>query len=119
MLAGVGMGVHLAIWAAIAAIDVTFALLVESAGLLLLPYLAWGTFAGLLNFAIWYGRALPPDSAQNTKTREPESDCSRDLRTTRRSNRLRYFVGALMALLSPKLRRKFYVPEERQSFHIP
>src|ERR1039457_806154 len=66
-----------------------------------------------------YGRALPPDTAQNTKTREPESDCSRDLRTTRRSNRLRYFVGALMALLSPKLRRKFYVPEERQSFHIP
>src|ERR1019366_8560274 len=32
-----------------------------------------------------YGRALPPDTAQNTKTREPESDCSRDRDTTRRA----------------------------------
>ncbi len=49
----IAMGGLVALWVAIAATVATFAPLVESAALLLLPYLAWVTFAGVLNFAIW------------------------------------------------------------------
>lgn len=42
-----------ALWLAILACIVAFWRLERTAALLLLPYLAWVTFASLLNFAIW------------------------------------------------------------------
>jgi benzodiazapine receptor len=42
-----------ALWLAILACIVTFWRLERTAALLLLPYLAWVTFASLLNFAVW------------------------------------------------------------------
>ncbi len=41
------------LWIAIVATIATFWLVNRTAGLLMLPYLAWVSFAGLLNFAIW------------------------------------------------------------------
>lgn len=43
----------IALWLAIAATAVTFAATRRSAGLLLLPYLAWVSFATVLTAAIW------------------------------------------------------------------
>jgi benzodiazapine receptor len=42
-----------ALWLAILACIVTFWRFERTAALLLLPYLAWVTFASLLNFAVW------------------------------------------------------------------
>ena len=42
-----------ALWLAILACIVSFWRLDRTAALLLLPYLAWVTFASLLNFAVW------------------------------------------------------------------
>jgi len=41
------------LWLAIAATTVEFWRRSRAAGILFLPYLAWATFAGSLNFAIW------------------------------------------------------------------
>jgi benzodiazapine receptor len=41
------------LWAAILATLLTFLALEPLAGWLLVPYLAWVTFAGLLNFTVW------------------------------------------------------------------
>ena len=41
------------LWLAIAATAITFFRRSQPAGWLLLPYLAWGTFATVLNFTIW------------------------------------------------------------------
>ncbi len=43
----------LVLWAAIAASMVSFWFRSKTAGLLMLPYLAWVTFAAALNFTIW------------------------------------------------------------------
>ena len=42
-----------ALWLSIAAMIVVFLPIDRTAGLLLVPYLCWVTFAGALNFAIW------------------------------------------------------------------
>lgn len=42
-----------ALWLAILACIITFWRLERTAALLLLPYLAWVTFASVLNFAVW------------------------------------------------------------------
>jgi tryptophan-rich sensory protein len=49
----------LLLWASIAATIVTFRRLSVPAAILLLPYLAWVTFASFLTFAVW---RLNPDS---------------------------------------------------------
>jgi len=41
------------LWLALAATIIAFARISKIAGLLLVPYLGWVTFAGILNFAIW------------------------------------------------------------------
>lgn len=43
----------LAMWLAIAATIITFWRIDRAAGALLLPYLAWVSFAGVLNFWVW------------------------------------------------------------------
>lgn len=43
----------LCLWAAVLATTVLFWRIRPLAGVLLLPYLAWTTFAGFLNYAIW------------------------------------------------------------------
>ena len=43
----------LVLWAAIAATTVAFSRHSAAAAVLMLPYLAWSTFAAFLNFAIW------------------------------------------------------------------
>jgi tryptophan-rich sensory protein len=50
---GVAFVEILALWAAIAATTVSFWRTTRLAGLLLVPYLAWVTFAAALNGAIW------------------------------------------------------------------
>lgn len=41
------------VWLSVAATIVVFVPVSTAAALLLLPYLAWATFAGALNFAVW------------------------------------------------------------------
>ena len=50
---GVALAEIVAMWAAIVATTVAFLRHRLAAGALLLPYLAWVTFAAALNFAIW------------------------------------------------------------------
>jgi len=50
---GLGVAVIVALWASIAATVKAFLELRPLAGWLLLPYLAWVSFASALNFAIW------------------------------------------------------------------
>jgi benzodiazapine receptor len=50
---GTAFGVIVALWAAIVAATAAFWQVRPVAGLLMLPYLAWVTFAAALNFAIW------------------------------------------------------------------
>lgn len=50
---GAALGVIGALWAAIVATIVVFLRRQPAAGLLLLPYLAWVSFATALNFEIW------------------------------------------------------------------
>jgi benzodiazapine receptor len=50
------------LWFAIAATIAAFWSLVEIAALLLLPYFAWVTFAGALNFALWRLNTMPVKS---------------------------------------------------------
>ncbi len=62
-----GFVVILALWLAIAATIIAFAPVNLVAGLLLVPYLAWVSFAAALNFAIWRlnrsGAGLAGDSS--------------------------------------------------------
>jgi tryptophan-rich sensory protein len=48
-----GFAVIVALWLAIAATIVAFAPVNGVAALLMIPYLAWVSFASLLNFAVW------------------------------------------------------------------
>ena len=48
-----GFAVIVALWLAIAATIVAFAPVNGLAALLMIPYLAWVSFASLLNFAVW------------------------------------------------------------------
>ena len=50
---GQGMVVLTALWASVAAMVVSFGLLDPVAGLMLIPYLIWTSYAGALNFWIW------------------------------------------------------------------
>jgi tryptophan-rich sensory protein len=50
---GVALAEIVAMWVAIAATTVVFLRRHVAAGVLMLPYLAWVTFAATLNFAIW------------------------------------------------------------------
>ena len=50
---GLAFGELVVLWLAIAATLAAFRRVVPAAGLLLAPYLAWVTFAGALNFALW------------------------------------------------------------------
>ncbi len=50
---GPAFGVLVALWLAIVVTAAWFFRVSRPAGLLLLPYLAWVTFAGALNFQIW------------------------------------------------------------------
>jgi len=50
---GAGLADIVALWLAILATVVCFFRVSTAAGILMLPYLAWVTFAGALNFAIW------------------------------------------------------------------
>ena len=50
---GQGMVVLTALWASVAAMVVLFGLLDRTAGLMLIPYLIWTSYAGALNFWIW------------------------------------------------------------------
>jgi tryptophan-rich sensory protein len=52
-LPGPAFGVIVALWWAILATTIAFWRATPLAGALMLPYLAWVTFAGALNFAIW------------------------------------------------------------------
>lgn len=56
-------GELLVFWIVIAANLVAFYAIDGQAGLLLLPYLAWVTFAGALNFAIWRLNAVQTPAA--------------------------------------------------------
>jgi len=47
------MGVIVLLWAAIVATMLQFRAVVPLAAKLLIPYLAWVSFAGFLNFIIW------------------------------------------------------------------
>lgn len=40
-------------WVLILAVILTFSAIFTPAGIMLIPYLMWGTFAGFLNFTIW------------------------------------------------------------------
>ncbi len=62
---GRGFAGIVALWLAILATLVLFALAVPLAGWLLVPYLAWVTVAGTLNAAIWR-RNRGPDAAAST-----------------------------------------------------
>jgi tryptophan-rich sensory protein len=42
------------LWAAIILAILAFVKVTRSAALLMLPYLAWTTFAAVLNFSLWY-----------------------------------------------------------------
>lgn len=64
---GIAMAELVFLWLAIAATIVAFNSFVQTAALLLLPYLAWVTFAGALNFAIW--RMNQTTEIQNTDNR--------------------------------------------------
>ena len=50
---GLAFGEIVLLWGAIAATMVTFWFRSRIAGLLFVPYLAWVTFAAVLNFTIW------------------------------------------------------------------
>ena len=50
---GLAFGELVLLWLAIAATLAAFQRVVPAAGFLLAPYLAWVTFAGALNFALW------------------------------------------------------------------
>lgn len=50
---GLAVAEVLALWLAIAATAVAFGRIAPAAGALLVPYLAWVTFAAALNFAVW------------------------------------------------------------------
>ena len=50
---GLAFGELVLLWVAIAATLAAFRRVLPAAGLLLAPYLAWVTFAGALNFALW------------------------------------------------------------------
>ena len=50
---GLAFGELVLLWLAIAATLAAFRRVVPAAGFLLAPYLAWVTFAGALNFALW------------------------------------------------------------------
>lgn len=50
---GLAFGELVLLWLAIAATLAAFRHVLPAAGLLLAPYLAWVTFAGALNFALW------------------------------------------------------------------
>lgn len=52
-LPGVAFGEIVLLWLAIAATLVAFWRVKKAAGLLLVPYLAWVSFAAALNFSIW------------------------------------------------------------------
>ena len=52
-LPGVAFGEIVLLWLAIAATLVAFWRVKKAAGLLLVPYLAWVSFAAALNFTIW------------------------------------------------------------------
>jgi len=58
----IAMAELVVLWFAIAATIAAFWSLVEIAALLLLPYFAWVTFAGALNFALWRLNAVPVKS---------------------------------------------------------
>ena len=51
---GAALLVLILLWATIAACIWTFASIDEAAAWLLSPYLAWTTFAGILNASLWY-----------------------------------------------------------------
>jgi translocator protein len=50
---GLAFAEILALWLVLAATLVSFWRVRKAAGLLLVPYLAWSSFAALLNFTIW------------------------------------------------------------------
>jgi translocator protein len=50
---GAALATITALWVAIVATTIAFVRRRPAAGMLLLPYLAWVTFAGLLNLEIW------------------------------------------------------------------
>ncbi len=50
---GLAVADILVLWIAIAATTVTFGRIAPAAGALLVPYLAWVTFAAALNVAVW------------------------------------------------------------------
>ena len=50
---GLGLAIILALWVAIVATIVAFDRVDRRAAALLVPYLAWVTFAAVLNYAIW------------------------------------------------------------------
>ena len=52
---GLGLAIILALWVAIAATIAAFDRVNRRAAALLVPYLAWVTFAAVLNYAIWRG----------------------------------------------------------------
>ena len=56
---GAGMAVLIALWIAVAATLGTFWSLDWIAGLLLVPYLAWVTVAGALNYSVWRMNPTP------------------------------------------------------------
>ena len=50
---GAALGVMVALWSSVAATTVAFWQIDLIAGLLFVPYLAWVTVAGALNFSVW------------------------------------------------------------------
>ena len=57
---GQGMLVLAALWASVAAMVVSFGMLDPTAGLMLIPYLIWTSYAGALNFWIWRNNDAAP-----------------------------------------------------------
>lgn len=55
-----GMVVLAALWLSVVGTAISFYLLDPLAGLLFIPYVIWGTYAGALNAAIWRMNPNPP-----------------------------------------------------------
>ncbi len=62
---GQGMIVLTALWASVAAMVVSFGVLDPVAGLMLIPYLIWTSYAGALNFWIWRNNDAAPLQSQS------------------------------------------------------
>jgi benzodiazapine receptor len=60
---GAALVVIVFLWLAVAATTAAFLVVDDIAGMLMIPYLAWASYAGALNFAIWRMNPRVPEAA--------------------------------------------------------